>query len=60
LADFRLEELLAAEEVFLTGSNKEVLPITKIDGRNVGNGEVGAVTKETMKQFKDFTLSDRW
>jgi branched-chain amino acid aminotransferase len=60
LADFKLEELLAAEEVFLTASNKEVLPITKIDGKDVGAGKVGAVTKEVMRQFKEFTLSDRW
>jgi len=60
LEDFRLEELLAAEEVFLTGSNKEVLPITKIDGKDVGDGKVGIVTKEVMKQFQEFTLSDRW
>jgi branched-chain amino acid aminotransferase len=60
LVDFGLAELMAATEVFLTGSNKEVLPITKIDGKNVGDGKVGVITQEAMRQFKEFTLSDRW
>jgi len=60
LADFRLEDLLAAEEVFLTGSNKEVLPITRIDGQPVGSGKVGPLTKAAMTQFQQFTQSDKW
>ena len=60
LADFGSGELMAATEVFLTGSNKEVLPITKIDGKDVGDGKVGAATQKAMEQFKEFTLSERW
>lgn len=58
--DFTIEDLRGAAEVFFTGSNKEVMPITRIDGRAVGSGEVGAVTKECMRQFREFTRSDRW
>jgi branched-chain amino acid aminotransferase len=60
MADFPVKQLLAAKEVFLSGSNKEILPITKIDGNYVGDGRVGNITKEVMKQFKEYTLSDRW
>lgn len=58
--DFSLDELLNAQEVFMTSSGKEIIPVTKIDGKNVGNGEVGKVTKEVMNQFREYTLSDKW
>lgn len=52
--NFTIEELRKATEVFVTSSNKEVLPVTRIDGIPVGNGSVGAITKEAMFQFKQF------
>lgn len=38
-------ELLGADEAFLTNSLAEVLPVTKIEGKRVGEGTVGPVTK---------------
>lgn len=55
--DFTIEELKSADEVFLSSSNKEVLPVTRIDGVDVGDGTVGKITKEAMLQFKNFTES---
>ncbi len=52
--DFTIDELRSATEVFVTSSNKEVLPVTKIDGVFVGNGKVGPITKEAMLKFKNF------
>ena len=49
--DISLEELQKAEEVFITATNKEVLPIVKIDKRVVGDGKVGETTKKIMKKF---------
>lgn len=60
VANFTLEELRNAQEVFLTGSAKEIVPIVAIDGKPVGNGQVGAITKEVMRQFRAYTLSDAW
>ncbi len=57
LADFSLDMLRTADEVFFTGTPIEILPITKIDGLPVGKGGVGEVTKEAMRQFKNFTRS---
>lgn len=37
--------LSAAEEVFLTNSLAEVLPVTKVDSKKVGDGQVGQLTK---------------
>lgn len=58
--DFTLEQLCSASEAFLTASNKEIIPITKIDGNAVGEGRVGSITKEAMRQFQELTRSDRW
>lgn len=58
--DFTKDELMRAGEAFLTASNKEVMPVTSIDGAPVGNGEVGHITQEVMGQFRDYTLSDKW
>jgi len=41
---FSLEDLRGAREVFLSGTTTEVLGITRLDGRQVGNGEVGPIT----------------
>lgn len=60
VADFSRSELGRATEVFLTASNKEVMPVTRIDGKKVGKGEVGPVTKEAIRQFTAFTTSNRW
>ena len=38
-----LDQLYAADEVWLTSSSKEVAPVVEIEGRPVGNGEVGDI-----------------
>lgn len=38
-----MDEVLNADEVWITSSSKEVAPVTQIDGKAVGNGEVGEV-----------------
>lgn len=60
VVDFSIETLLKAEEVFVTGSNKEVVPVTMIDRKRVGSGEVGPITKEVMRQFRVFVQSGKW
>lgn len=52
--DFTIQDLRSASEIFVTSSNKEVLPVTKLDGINVGNGKVGHTTKDAMEKFKSF------
>jgi branched-chain amino acid aminotransferase len=50
--DIKLEELLSADEVFITGTNKEVLPIVKIGKNVIGNGKVGEKAKVLMKLWR--------
>lgn len=47
-----LEELLNADEVILTGSTREVMPVTRIEERLVADGKVGPFTQRLMKIFK--------
>ena len=44
LADFKLKDLYAADEVFITNAPRGIIPVVKIDGRKIGNGRPGAVT----------------
>ena len=41
---FTLEEAFEMDELFLTSTTSEVMPITKIDGRTIGNGKPGPMT----------------
>lgn len=50
-----LRELYGADEVFLTSSFKEVLPVTRVDGKKIGKGVVGAVTKDLAERFFAYT-----
>lgn len=47
------QDLYVAEECFLTGTAAEVIPVTKIDGRPVGDGTPGPITKQMMADFRD-------
>jgi len=52
--DFTYSELLIATEIFLTGSGKGVRGVVEINGRAVGDGRVGKITKEVTKQYNGF------
>jgi len=46
-------ELYLAEEVFLTGTAAEVVPVREIDGHPVGDGSRGEITKLLQEAFED-------
>ena len=46
-------DLYTAEEMFLTGSAAEVIPVTRIDGRDVRNGTPGPITGRLIEAFRD-------
>ncbi|MFH0753338.1 MAG: branched-chain-amino-acid transaminase [Candidatus Omnitrophota bacterium] len=51
-------ELYNAEEVFLTGTAAELIPVVKIDGRVIGGGKPGVVTGELLKLFHEMVRKD--
>jgi len=44
-------DLYVADECFLTGTAAEVIPVTKIDGRPIGAGQVGPITRNLLDLF---------
>ncbi|MFH0796254.1 MAG: branched-chain-amino-acid transaminase [Candidatus Omnitrophota bacterium] len=57
-APFTRHDLFNADEVFLTGTAAEVIPVIRIDGRRVGKGVPGFYTKKLMALFRELTRRD--
>ncbi|HEY7589229.1 MAG TPA: branched-chain-amino-acid transaminase [Thermoplasmata archaeon] len=54
---FTLYDVWAADEAFITGTAAEIGPVVEVDGRQIGDGKPGAVTKRIMKAFRDLVTS---
>jgi len=48
-----IDDLLGAEEVFLTASTMGVVPVTRVERHQVGDGAVGPVTTRLMQAYRD-------
>ncbi len=46
-------DLYTADECFLTGTGAELMPVTKVDGRTVGDGKPGPVTGKISALFQE-------
>ena len=55
-----LAEFHAAEEVFTTGTMGELTPVTMIDGRVIGSGVVGPVTKRLQEAYSALPERPGW
>lgn len=53
--DLTRHDLYIADEAFLTGTAAEVIPMVRVDGRTIGNGEPGAITTRTIARFRELT-----
>jgi len=53
--EFTIQELLQSDEVFITNTLVEVMPITKIDDKPVADGNPGQVTLIAMDEFRQLT-----
>ena len=52
IRDYSLSEVYRADEMFCTGTMGELAPVTEVDGRIIGNGVTGPLTKHMSKLFK--------
>ena len=48
-------DLFNAQECFLTGTAAEIVPVVKIDGRVIGAGMPGPLTKKLQQRFRQLT-----
>lgn len=50
-------DVFVAEECFLTGTGAEVVPVVKVDKREIGDGVPGPVTRKLVSAYHDLTRS---
>jgi branched-chain amino acid aminotransferase len=55
---FTRHDLYVADECFLTGTAAEMIPVVKVDGRPIGDGKPGPVTRALLKEFRKLTEID--
>jgi branched-chain amino acid aminotransferase len=48
-------DVYVSDEVFLTGTAAEVVPVVEVDGRRIGNGKPGPMTLRLIKEFRELT-----
>ena len=46
-----VDRLYDVDEAFLTGTTTEVMPVTRVDGRTIGTGEPGPITRRLMEAY---------
>jgi len=49
---FTLYEVYNADEIFLTGTAAEIVPVVKVDGRRIGEGKPGPVFWSLLEEFR--------
>jgi len=45
-------DVYTADEMFLTGTGAEIVPVTKVDRRVIGNGKPGQVTRQLRERYQ--------
>lgn len=50
--DLTINDCLDADEMFLTNSIIEILPVTRIEKETVGGGKVGKITQKVRQDYK--------
>src|SRR5262245_7865388 len=50
-------DIYVADECFLTGTAAEVVPVTSLDGRPIGAGKPGPITRDLLERFRKLTRS---
>ena len=51
-SDLLYSQIELFDEAFITASNKEVMPVVKIDGTKVGSGEVGTISRRLISEYR--------
>lgn len=51
-------DMYTADESFVTGTGAEILPVVEVDGRKIGDGRVGVVTKQLLSHFRELTRTE--
>ena len=57
-ADLTRYDVWCADECYLTGTGAEVIPVVKLDGREIGTGKPGAITQKVLAAFRRRVLTE--
>jgi D-alanine transaminase len=52
--NFSKTELMAADEIWLTSSTKEIMPVVEVNDKPVGNGQPGPTTRKVFEIFQEY------
>ncbi len=52
--DFKISELLKADDVFLTNTKFGLVPVISVNRRKISNGKVGKISKQIMEAFNEY------
>jgi branched-chain amino acid aminotransferase len=50
-------DIFTADECFLTGTAAEVIAVVSLDGRQIGDGKPGPVTRDLLERFRALTAA---
>jgi branched-chain amino acid aminotransferase len=53
------EDLKSADEVFLTGTGSEIVPVGSVDGRKIADGKRGPVTGALQTLYKEIVIGEK-
>jgi branched-chain amino acid aminotransferase len=56
--DLSLTEVYRADEVFCTGTMGELAPVIRVDGRPIGDGTLGPMTRRLLELFGELTRTE--
>jgi len=56
--EMTLYEVYTADECFLTGTAAEIVPVARTDGRIIGDGKPGPITKRLRERFEEVTVTE--
>jgi len=54
--NLRINDLLKADEIFMTGTAAEIKSVTRVNKTKIGDGKIGEVTKELQELFMDTVM----
>ncbi len=58
--DLNIDDVLGADEIFLTNVIMQIMPVTAVEKHTVGEGKVGAMTKRLQISFNELVESQCW
>jgi len=59
VAPISVEDMLGADELFFSGTAVEVTPIREVDGRGIGDGQPGPITRRLQQTFNEAVRGQR-